>query len=155
YLFSAPSATVLGRIANWAYTLTSQYTVIGLGLALMGLNRWDREQPHLRNFSLLWIVPISIYSIGYYTRDSEIYLLPVAWLVVLWLAVGLVDGVRWLQARWSYKQVPGLVITLLLVSLIVLLSIRLPVLSLRQDKEARRFLDGALTVLQPNSLVIC
>jgi len=155
YLFSAPSATVFGRVANWAYTLTSQYTVVGLGVALIGLNEWDRAQTHLRNFSLLWIVPISIYAIGYYTRDSEIYLLPVTWLVGLWLAVGLAAGVRWLQARWSSRRIAPLVAGLVLVSLISLAIVRLPALSLRNDMEARRFLAGSIAVLKPNSLVIC
>lgn len=155
YLFSAPSATVLGRIANWAYTLTRQYTVVGLGIALIGLNRWDREQPHLRNFSLLWIVPVSIYSIGYYTRDSDIYLLPVTWLVVLWVAVGLVDGLHWLETRWSNHHLASLLAGVLAVGLAVLLAIRLPELSLRHDNAARQFLNGAVAVLQPNSLVIC
>lgn len=155
YLFSAPSATVLGRIADWAYTLTRQYTVVGLGIALIGLSGWDREQPHLRNFSLLWIIPISIYSIGYYTRDSDIYLLPVIWLAGLWFAVGLVESVAWLQSRWSTPRLTPLLTGSLAIGLVVLLSLRWPTLSLRNDNAARQFLNGAIGVLQPNSLVIC
>lgn len=155
YLFSAPSSTIFGRVANWAYTLTSQYTVVGLGLALLGLNEWDRSQASLRNFSLLWLVPISIYAIGYYTRDSDIYLLPVTWLVSLWLAIGLAAAVRWLQTRWPAKPLAALLTTIVLVSLIGLSIWRLPMLSLRNDTEARRFLEHSMAVLKPNSLIIC
>jgi hypothetical protein len=154
YLFSAPSATLLGRIANWAYTLTSQYTVVGLGLALIGLNHWDRNKPQLRNLSLLWVVPISIYAIGYYTRDSDIYLLPVTWMVALWLATGLADAHDWLQARWPSRSMPTGLAVALAIALVVLGSVRLPALSLRHDSEARQFLDGATAVLPPNSIVI-
>ncbi len=154
YLFSAPSSTLLSRIASWAYTVTSQYTVVGLGLALFGLNNWDRNQPQLRNFSLLWIVPISIYAIGYYTRDSDIYLLPVTWIVVLWLAVGLADAQRWLQIRWPARSLSIVAAIVLTIALVILGSLRLPTLSLRHDSEARQFLEGATAALPPNSIVI-
>jgi hypothetical protein len=66
YLFNAPTSTILGRIAAWANTLTTQYTPVGLALALLGLSHWDRHHSALRNFSLLWIIPVSLYSINYY-----------------------------------------------------------------------------------------
>ncbi len=154
YLFSAPSSTMLSRVASWAYTVTSQYTVVGLGLALIGLNNWDRSKPHLRNLSLLWVVPISIYAIGYYTRDSDIYLLPVGWMVALWLATGLADVDRWLQIRWPVRSRPTVMAIVLAIGLVVLGGTRLPTLSLRHDHEARQFLDNSMAVLPPNSIVI-
>ncbi|CAN5618061.1 DUF2723 domain-containing protein [soil metagenome] len=154
YLFSAPSSTMLSRVASWAYTLTNQYTVVGLGLALIGLNQWDRNKPDLRNLSLLWVVPISIYAIGYYTRDSDIYLLPVGWMMALWLATGLADAHNWLQIRWSARSMPTIAAIVLAMGLLVLGIIRLPMLSLRQDREARQFLDSSIAVLPPNSIVI-
>ncbi len=154
YLFSAPSATVPGRIAAWAYTLTSQYTPVGLGIALIGLNDWDRYKPHLRNFSLLWIVPVSIYAIGYYTRDSEIYLLPVIWLATLWLAVGIPIVLTWLQSHWQRGRVLAIAASGLGIALLVLTAVRWPSLSLRQDQEARQFLADVNEILEPGSIVI-
>ncbi len=66
YLFSSPTSTIMTRLSGWAYMVTTQYTPVGLALALVGLAHWDRHAPHLRTFSLLWIVPVSVYAIGYY-----------------------------------------------------------------------------------------
>ncbi len=104
YLFGAPSSTLLVRVAAWASTLTNQLTPVGLAVMLVGLSHWDRQQSHLRNFSLLWLTPISVYAINYYTRDSEIYLLPVIWLAMLWFGVGLVTAADWLTDEWPRLQ---------------------------------------------------
>jgi hypothetical protein len=154
YLFAASSGTALSRVAAWAYTVTSQFTPIGLALALVGLAVWDRNQPSLRNFSIFWIVPVSVYAIGYYTRDSDIYLLPVAWLIAIWIAVGLPECIGWLKARWANVQWALLSGVILVMALAMQLYLRLPVLSLRNDHQARDFLQGAIAVLEPNSIVI-
>lgn len=99
YLFGAPTSTLLTRVAAWAGTITQQFTPVGLAILLIGLSYWDRHRPQLRNWSLLWLTPISVYAINYYTRDSEIYLLPVIWLTVLWLGVGLVTLCQWLATE--------------------------------------------------------
>jgi hypothetical protein len=104
YLFNAPSSTLLMRVAAWASTLTGQLTPAGLAVMLIGLSVWDRQQPHLRNFSLIWLIPISLYAINYYTRDSEIYLLPVIWLAMLWFGVGLITLQAWLTVEWPHWQ---------------------------------------------------
>lgn len=154
YLFSAPASTILSRVANWAFTLTSQLTPVGLGLALIGLSAWDQERPHLRNFSLLWVIPISIYTIGYYTRDSDIYLLPVAWLTMIWLAVGLAECATWLKSRWPHLQPPVVLAGLLLVGCGFLLAVRLPQISVRQDGEAQAYLRRLIESVEPGSLLI-
>ncbi|MBK8046942.1 MAG: hypothetical protein IPK16_07345 [Anaerolineales bacterium] len=106
YLGASAASDVFTRLAAWATTIVTQYTPIGLVLALIGLAEWDRRAPTLRNFGLLWIAPVSVYSILYHTRDSDIYLLPVAWIMALWLAVGSAVVAHWLvaqrptQARW-------------------------------------------------------
>lgn len=154
YLFAASSETALSRIAAWAYTVTRQYTPVGLAIALVGLAVWDRAQPVLRNFSILWVVPVSIYTIGYYTRDSEIYLLPVAWLMALWIALGLQECAAWVKARWGQRWATPFLVALVLGGLAVQGAVRLPALSVRNDQAARDFLRGAVNVLEPGSIVI-
>ncbi len=104
YLFGAPSSALLVRVAAWASTLTNQLTPVGLAVMLVGLSHWDRQESHLRNFSLIWLTPISVYAINYYTRDSEIYLLPVIWVAILWFGVGLVTLEAWLTDEWPRLQ---------------------------------------------------
>ena len=92
---------MVSRLSAWAYTLTDQFTPLGLALGFVGLAAWDRTAGHLRNFSLLWITPVSVYAMLYYTRDSEIYLLPVVWLLSIWMAVGLEIIAAWLERRFK------------------------------------------------------
>lgn len=173
YLFSAPSSTILSRIANWANTLTTQYTPVGLAIGLLGLSHWDRQQSDLRNFSLLWIIPVSIYSINYYTRDSAIYLLPVVWIMALWLGIGYLLILQWLQAEgrhflqrlrvqpqeaqatpWPFAQVASVLVIVALVGLIGITGWRWSTQSLRQDRQADTFIAGVLAVVDADSIII-
>ena len=168
YLFSAPSSTILSRIAAWASTITIQYTPVGLAIALLGLSHWDRLHGELRNFSLIWLIPVSVYSINYYTRDSEIYLLPVIWLAALWLGVGYAaimawvkeDGLRWLQrlrpqqATLSLERVALGLAVVTVVGLVSLIGWRWSTQSLRQDRQVDHFITGVLDVIEPNSIII-
>lgn len=168
YLFSAPSSTILSRIAAWASTITLQYTPVGLAIALLGLSHWDRHDSDLRNFSLIWLIPVSVYSINYYTRDSEIYLLPVVWLAALWLGVGYAaimswvkeEGLPWWQrvrpqsAKLSLERVALGLAVVSVMGLVGLISWRWSTQSLRQDRQVDQFIAGALEVIEPNSIII-
>ena len=164
YLFNVPADSVFERIASWAYTLTSQYTFVGLGLGLVGLAHWDQAAPRLRNFGLLWTLPLSVYAVSYYTRDSNIYLLPVIWMLVIWIAVGGPIFLNWLRARWAQfkpeaaPQVSAKIsiwgILVMLAGVVILTAVRLPTMSLRQDNQARAFLNGVITAVEPGSLLI-
>lgn len=170
YLFGAPTSTLLARVAAWAGTITSQLTPVGLALMLVGLSYWDRHRPHLRNWSLLWLIPISIYAINYYTRDSEIYLLPVTWLSILWLSVGMVVLVDWwgkeVPSLWQrfrpQSMLPAMVtaqfahalMLTLVVGLGLLVGWRWTTISARHDLRAQQFLAETSAVLEPTSIII-
>ena len=148
--------------------MTTQYTPVGLAIALLGLSHWDRQESELRNFSLLWIIPVSIYSINYYTRDSAIYLLPVVWLMALWLGVGCVlmldwikeDSVRlrqklWPQAvAWPLERVAIVLAVTLVVGLVGITSWRWSTQALRQDHQVADFIAGVGTVIDENSIIV-
>jgi len=156
YLFASPAETIFSRVAAWAYTVTMQYSPVGLAVGLVGLADWDRQAPHLRNFSLLWVVPVSVYALVYYTRDSDIYLLAVAWIMALWLAVGLAVTVAWLsrqrvrRPRWVTVTCGGIVA----IGLVVLAAWRWPAVALSGDSAARAFVAQAGAVLEPGSIVV-
>jgi hypothetical protein len=154
YLFAGSGGDLFGRLTRWAYTLTIQYTPVGLALGLWGLALWDRERPALRTFSLLWVAPVSAYAIGYYTRDSEIYLLPVIWLVALWLGVGLADASSLLRQRWPRWPAEQAVAGAAVVGLAVLLAVRLPALALRDDHMAQEFVTAVAATLPPDAIVV-
>jgi hypothetical protein len=158
YLFASPASSLLTRLASWAYTITAQYTPLGLALALLGLAQWDRTAGYLRNFSLLWVIPVSAYAVAYYTRDSDIYLLPVGWIMALWLAAGLAQVEAWLDQRaasgpqkrsWPAVLLGGVTAA----ALIGMLVWRWPGISLAGDNEARSYLQEVKSVLEPHSLI--
>ena len=156
YFLGTDPATLVARSAAWAATLTTMYTPLGLGLALVGLAYWDRRAPRLRNFSLLWLAPVSLYAIVYRTRDSEIYLLPVAWLMALWLAVGLAVGAEWVAQRLAgrVRYAQGWVACLVGVGLLGMLVWRWPSAALRDDREAQAYVARLEEILEPDSIVV-
>ncbi len=160
YLFASPADSILARLAAWAYTITAQYTPAGLAVALIGLAHWDRTAPHLRNFSLLWLTPISLYALAYYTRDSDIYLLPAGWLMAIWLAVGLGQMSNWVMRqlatrRWG-RMAAGTALAGSLAAAVLLgiTAWRWSEMSLAEDRTALAYVEEVKAVLTPDSIVI-
>ncbi len=163
YLFASPASSLLSRLAGWAYTVTAQYTPLGLAITLIGLAHWDRTAPYLRNFSLLWVTPVSAYALAYYTRDSDIYLLPVGWVMALWLAVGLAQVDAWISLRVTAAQADShrrALLTTWLVAGVTCLGLigvtiwRWDVNSLAGDQVAGDYLQGVKAVVAPDSIVV-
>lgn len=167
YLFASPASSLLSRLAGWAYTVTAQYTPVGLALALVGLAHWDRAAGYLRNFSLLWVTPVSAYALAYYTRDSDIYLLPVGWIMALWLAVGLAQVDEWLSKWLAQRSAAskgsahrgGMTAILLLAGFTCLGLIGMTVWrwdanSLAEDQLARDYLQQVKAIVEPQSIVV-
>lgn len=160
YLFDGWPSSLPSRLADWAYTVTVQYTPVGLALALLGLAHWDRTAAELRNFSLLWFLPVSGYALAYNTRDSDIYLLPVAWVMALWLAVGLAQVGNWAARRLPQRTVRRVALGVVLAAVITAIGLaglatwRWPQTALATDHEARDYLAAVGSVLEPNSIVI-
>ncbi|MEM7532643.1 MAG: DUF2723 domain-containing protein [Chloroflexota bacterium] len=171
YLFGIPAENVFKRVTTWGNTLTTQYTPVGLGLALLGLSQWDTHQPHLRNFILLWIFPVSIYSISYYTSDSDIYLLSVTWIMLVPTSVGIRVAMDWLtkmirqrfsranqrkQAMHSliHPLIHGSTSLVILCACIAIMWVRYPILTLHMDTQAEAYVDNVLDVVEPSSIII-
>jgi hypothetical protein len=163
YLFAAPAGSLGARFGGWAYTVTAQYTPFGLALALVGLAHWDSTAARLRNFSLLWLAPISAYALAYYTRDSDIYLLPVGWVMALWLGVGLAVSAAWLQRRQAARRAPRasshatgslLLAGFVALALVGITAWRWPGISLAHDTAAQEYLQQVADVLEPQSILV-
>jgi hypothetical protein len=154
YLFNLKPGDILASVGNWAYTLTHQYTWVGLGISLIGLSYLDAHRPRLRNFGLLWIAFVSLYSVSYSTRDNEIYLLPVAWMMALWLGVGAATSVEWVSGRWPRSWLEPALRGVAVVGVIALLVLHFPEASLRHDQEAEQFLAQVIELVEPNAIIV-
>ena len=154
YLLSGSPGAALGRVAGWAYTVTNQFTAVGLALGFAGLAVWDRVTPALRTFSVIWLTPVSIYAILYYTRDSDIYLLPVVWMVSVWMAVAVVSMVGWLQQRLATLQLLPIAAAMVGSVLLFLVVLRWPAVALRDDHEARQYVAALEEILEPDSILV-
>ena len=153
YLFALPPGQLLPKAGQWALTITSQFTPLGLAFCLAGLYRWDRLAGRLRTLALLWVLPISLYAITYHTADSEIYLLPIVWLMAVWLPFGVRELVEWINTQHPGSGWERFVLGGCLAGLLLLGALRLPALSLRHDDTARRFVADAVRVVEPGSVI--
>ena len=153
YLFTVPPGQILSKAGQWALTITSQFTPVGLAFCLAGLYRWDRLAGRLRTLCLFWVLPTSLYAISYHTADSEVYLLPIVWLMVVWLPFGVWELFERVSTQRPGSEWEQIALRGCLVGLLLLGAIRLPVLSLRHDDTARRFVADAVRVVEPGSVV--
>jgi hypothetical protein len=159
YLFAVPWSSLAGRFAAAARVLVDQYTPIGAAIVLMGLAVWEQGSTYRRALALLWIVPVSLYAVGYNTVDSYIYLLPVVWLAALWGSLGLQTIATWLGRRQSAAATAPTALTVLMVltmltALALLVIGRTSQLSLRNDTEANDYLRSLAAIIRPHSLVV-
>lgn len=160
YLFDGWPSLLPSRLADWAYTVTVQYTPVGLALALLGLAYWDRTAGDLRTFSLLWLLPVSGYALAYNTRDSDIYLLPVTWVMALWLAVGLAQVGTWVAHQLPQRTLRSISVGVALMAAVTAVGLaglaawRWPQTALASDHEARDYLAAVTSVLEPHSIVV-
>jgi hypothetical protein len=154
YLLGVEPSMLLARLSQWAAVISSQYTPIGFGVAIAGLYRLDQQQPRWRNFGLLWLLPVSLYTITYNTADSEVYLLPVIWLLALWLPEGITTLAHFV-ARWLLPHVDILrwELALAIGGLLILTAFRFAHYSLRTDQEATDYLGELARTLEPGSLI--
>lgn len=150
YLAGTSATELLSRISQWAAVITSQFTPLGFAVAMAGLYAFDQSRPRWRTFCLLWITPVSLYTLAYDTVDSRIYLLPVIWLIALWIPEGTVLIGEQLS-RWQVRSQP--LLGGVLVAVLLLTAVRLPSTSLRTDSEAIRYLAELNDVLEPGSIV--
>jgi hypothetical protein len=149
YLLGVDTSLLLGRLSHWASVITRQYTPVGFGIAIAGLYYLDQHHPQWRNFSLLWLLPISLYMLTYNTVDSEVYLLPVVWIMALWLPAGIKIVESWLT--WpALRQWIGFVA---LGALLALTGIRIPIYSLQGQTEATDYLAELMVELEPKSVI--
>ncbi len=151
YAFSAPADSMLLRILSVAQLLLTQFGFLGLIVGLYHLVRNSSLAP--RTLVTAWMAVASIlFSIGYNTTDSYIYLLPFFLVFAIWIGFGLgdLDALLAQRSRWLSL---GLGV-LLLVSFLGLAVVTYPEIDLSGDHHADHFEQAAFAALPPQAIVV-
>jgi hypothetical protein len=128
--------------------LARQFTPAGAVLAGLGLARlWQSQRP-LAFTSALAFGALGIYTIGYNTTDSLVYLAPVLPLAALWLGIGLAQAADWLNHR-----LPRAAWALLLLPLLQALLFW-GQMNLSEDRTAIEWAERALHQAPPQAVVL-
>jgi hypothetical protein len=157
------------RLAAWAGEALRQFGPWGAAFAVAGLWRLETRDRALWWLTVVIALVYSVFSIGYNTADSYVYLLPVWAVMDLWLAQGLAAGFEFLEGalqrtrtidrrRQSYglavRALPALaiVVTLLLPALSI---VRFgPSMDLSHDQTAQAFAAQVAAEAQPGGVIL-
>jgi hypothetical protein len=151
YAFSLPLEYLPLRILSVASLLLTQFGVLGLLAGLFHLIR----SPFFSRLSLVgvWVALANvIFSLGYSTSDSYIYLLPFFLVFALWigLGVGEIDSLLARQGSWA-----SLIVSAILLAVSVGMALlNYPKLDLSADHHAQKFEQAVFAALPPQAIVV-
>lgn len=106
---------------RWVYlmdVIARQFSVIGVGLGVVGLARLSRWHPAVGEVTMLAYATYALFGLVYFGSDSSVLLLPLLMIQVMWMTYAAYSFGQWLQksARpaWSgVRWVAPAVFTLL------------------------------------------
>jgi len=116
WLFPAQSAEALGlrvpyiisggwrEASRWLYLINligSQFSGIGLALAVLGLSRLSRWYPPLGVVSMVAFASYALFGLVYYGNNSTILLLPMLIILIIWMTYAIYSLGQWLQKSLS------------------------------------------------------
>lgn len=151
YAFTLPIDYLPARVVSFAVILFTQFGVLGLMIGFYHL---------FRDFSLSrrllvsgWVAIASIiFSLGYNTTDSYIYLLPFFLVFGIWIGFGVGNITTLLAQRknWISLGVSGI----LLASFLGMGVMNYPKINLSGDHRAENFEKAVFAALPPQAIVV-
>ncbi|HMQ53528.1 MAG TPA: DUF2723 domain-containing protein [Anaerolineae bacterium] len=155
YLFSLPLELLPARLAAELRLLGQAFLWWGLPVGLLGLERMIRHRPLDGWGSLLTFSLISIYTLGYDTTDSYVYLLPALVLFAWWIGWGLYDIEQTVTEQFGGRKRAGRWVRLAFLLLpLMALGLNYPQQNLRSDTEALDFARQSLDQVEPRAIII-
>jgi hypothetical protein len=131
------------RSLAWMVTLIRQITPLGGILVVLGADRLLKSQRAEMIGLSMTLGVVGLFSIGYNTDDSLVYLVPGLSLVVILL----VEGIRSLE-RWKIPPWVGLIVPVLL------LATNWQALDLSRDREAVDWIHHTLSALPHRAVAV-
>ncbi len=150
YVFGLPWSYAGSRMLALTQITVRALAWWGVPVAIWGWRTMLRRDRALALGSLLTVALIAVYAVGYNTTDSYIYLLPALMLMSVWLAWGLLDLLRLVEPS---LRGAGLAWALLILPL-TSAALNFPAMSLRDDRAALDFAEGALSQAAPSALIL-
>jgi len=151
FAFSLPSNEVLLRLVSVAQLLLTQFGMLGLLAGLYHL--FGNFSLSRLLLSLGWVaVTNTIFSLGYSSNDSYLYLLPFFLVFAIWIGFGIGNITRRLaqQKTWLSLSVSGI----LLASIWGMALMNYPKIDLSGDQRAQKFEKAVLAMLPPQAIVV-
>ncbi len=151
YAFSLPIDSALLRLVSVAQLLLTQFGILGL---LAGFYYLFRNFSHSRQLWVSgWIATVSIiFSLGYDTTDSYIYLLPFFLAFAIWIGfgVGSITSLLAQQKNWVSLVASGII----LASLWGMAIVNYPKIDLSADHRSEKFQKAVFAALPPQAIVV-
>ncbi len=158
YLGAVPPAHLLQRLSAWAGIWVRDLGTVGLGLALLGLERGLDGNRCLAWFGLTYVLATSAYALLYVTADSYIYLLPAAVIIALWVAQGAVAAWNGLTgwAKAGRRRRLAAVAGALLLAVLPLGSLvgHWRAMDASADRGAYQYAEAVLEAAAPGAIVV-
>jgi len=149
--FGLPPAEIFQRIGYYAKFLLEQFGILGLFIGILGVVKTGAA-PDRMKWVFFWMFFIySIFSIGYLTNDSIVYLIPALIVFSIWIGTGIRELWNDFEANQIFgKAVVGLFFLLLL--------FRLPdirdEIDPREDNMARLYVEQCFNTLPINAILL-
>jgi len=164
YAFGVAASHLPTRLASWADFFMAQFTAIGLVLGAVGITvLWERHRGLLLAGAAS-VLLVSVYTIGYQTRDSFIYLILPFMVFTVWIGAGLVSLLTTVQGVLAGRPgkrpwtAPATYVGIILVVLLAVPGFSALAnageMDLSRDTEARDFAADAVATAGPGSVVL-
>ena len=151
-VFAVPMDYILPRIQYWAHLLSDQFGWLGLAVGLYGIlfSRGQAAKKIVLGTGWLFIV-FSIFSIGYNSYDSDVYLIPAFLMGAIWVSIGALELVAWSiqRKRWMGIITAGVV----LVGLIIPAYFHYPEVDASHDQRAENFGTEVFDLAPPDAII--
>jgi hypothetical protein len=157
YFGTVPAAQVVQRLSAWAGIWLQNVGIVGLALALLGLQSQLDSDRRSAWFGLTYVAATSFWALSYSTVDSFLYMLPALIPVCLWMGRGVLVVWRWTagvlrNAPWSKLRVAVLALAALLP--MVSLTANWRSLDISRDREALDYATGILSRAAPGAVLL-
>ncbi|MDR3574732.1 MAG: DUF2723 domain-containing protein [Anaerolineaceae bacterium] len=150
-LFHLPLSQFMGRMSAWTNLLLDQFGIPGLLFGLIGVVQ-STELNKITRVILAWIFAVyTVFSIGYNTADSVVYLLPSFIVFSVWIGLGILLVLR---LKWSQYPFGKFLVAIFVVFMLVKLPAIYHRVDPRIDSSPASYAENYLKIVPKNALIL-